>query len=167
MSVREHKENAAALSALRCAILTVSDTRTERTDRSGSVMRSLVQEAGHQVVSYHIVPDAPHLIESRVLEATTQADVVLLTGGTGISRRDTTTDMLALLLDKTLDGFGELFRMLSFEDIGSAAMLSRAIGGVIQGTLVFAMPGALAAVTLALRKLILPELPHLVSQIRR
>lgn len=151
------------------AVLTVSDTRTTETDRSGPVAVHLLEDAGHRVFDYAILPDEPDHVRQRVehwLDAD-GCDGVVLNGGTGISVRDRTFEAVSGLLDKTLDGFGELFRALSFEEIGAAAMLSRAVGGVARGKLVFSLPGSTAAVELAMRRLIVPELGHLLGQLRR
>jgi molybdenum cofactor biosynthesis protein B len=147
----------------RCAVITVSDTRTVASDRSGQIIQTLLQEAGHQVHDYRIVPDEPDRIRDLCASLAPQVDVMVLTGGTGIAPRDTTYDAIAALLDKTLPGFGELFRYLSFQEIGSRALASRAVAGLYQGTLVFSLPGSSKAVTLAMEALILPELPHLLS----
>ena len=167
MSVEEHKRQAPALADVRVAVLTVSDTRTEASDVGGQLVRQLCQQAGATVASAHILRDEPREVAARVrsLVADGQVNVLLLTGGTGISRRDTTVEALAGLFDKTLEGFGELFRMLSFQEIGSAAMLSRATAGVVGGVLVFVMPGSPKAVALAMSRLILPELGHMVAQL--
>jgi molybdopterin adenylyltransferase len=161
MSHREH-ERLSRDTPVRVAIVTVSDTRTEATDTSGGLMRSLLVEAGHPVVAYRIVPDEPAWIGPLLDELAGLADVILLNGGTGISRRDTTYEVVAGRLDKTLPGFGELFRMLSYDQIGSASMLSRATAGVMGRTLVFSTPGSTNAVRLAMEKLIVPQLAHLV-----
>ncbi len=167
MSVREHKEHAGAISRIRCVVITVSDTRNLDTDLSGRAIHALLDEAGLPVAAYHIVPDEPQEIRRQVERAAQHADAILLSGGTGISHRDNTVDTLASLLEKELVGFGELFRMLSYGEVGSAAMLSRATGGVFSDTLVFAMPGSPKAVSLALKKLIIPELPHLLGELRK
>jgi molybdenum cofactor biosynthesis protein B len=145
--------------------VTVSDTRTVESDRSGQIIQALLTEAGHRVADYRIVPDEPDRIADlcQTLAQRADVDAIVLTGGTGIAPRDTTYDAIAALLEKTLPGFGELFRQLSFQEIGSRAMASRAVAGVVQSTLVFSLPGSSKAVTLALEALILPELPHLVS----
>lgn len=153
---------------VQCAILTVSDTRTFATDRSGQWMRHSLEEAGHTVVEYKLLPDEPAQIRQQVsswCQASTPIHAVLLNGGTGIAPRDTTYDAIEQLLDKMLPGFGELFRWLSYQEIGSRAMASRAVAGVCQGKLVFSMPGSSNAVQLAMEKLILPELSHLVRQL--
>lgn len=148
---------------VRCAVVTVSDTRTVESDRSGQLLQTLLTEAGHQVSDYRIVPDEPQQICPLCETLAAQVDCIILTGGTGIAPRDTTYDAIAALLEKTLPGFGEIFRQLSFQEIGSRAMASRAVAGVYQSTLIFSLPGSSKAVTLAMESLILPELPHLVS----
>lgn len=148
---------------VRCAVVTVSDTRTVESDLSGQLLQALLAEAGHQVVDYRIVPDEPEQIRPLCQALAAQVDCLILTGGTGIAPRDTTYDAIAALLEKTLPGFGEIFRHLSFQEIGSHAMASRAVAGVYQSTLIFSLPGSSKAVTLATEALILPELPHLVS----
>lgn len=163
-----HRRAAAPLS-VRCGVLTVSDTRTPDTDSSGALIRERLESAGHRVDAYAIVPDEPAQIEPlvRAWLAREDLDAVLVNGGTGIARRDRTYDVVAGLLDKTLPGFGELFRVLSYDQVGAAAMLSRAIAGVAQGTLVCVMPGSPQAVELAMDKLIVPELAHLAWELRR
>ncbi|MBE9136762.1 MogA/MoaB family molybdenum cofactor biosynthesis protein [Nodosilinea sp. LEGE 07088] len=148
---------------VRCAVVTVSDTRTVESDRSGQIIQTLLAEAGQQVVEYRIVPDEPDRIAELCQTLADQVDCIMLSGGTGIAPRDTTYDAVAHLLEKTLPGFGEIFRQLSFQEIGSRAIASRAVAGVFQGTLIFSLPGSSKAVTLAMNALILPELPHLVS----
>lgn len=180
--------------SVRCAVITVSDTRTLENDRGGKLLAELLSGAGHEVVRRDIVPDEPTRIAAllqRLTGATGSAsaqdalptgtsnasgtptkqppevDAVLVTGGTGIAARDQTYETVSRLLTKTLLGYGELFRMLSYDDIGPAAMLSRAIGGVMGNVLVLTMPGSPAAVELAMQKLILPELGHLVYEARK
>ena len=148
-------------------MITISDTRTLETDRSGRRIQELLSEAHHEIVSYDIIPDEPDLIQEHVQQAVQEADLVVLTGGTGISPRDNTVDALTPLLDRTLTGFGELFRMLSFKEIGAAAMLSGATAGICGDALVFALPGSPNAVSLALKELILPELNHLIGELRK
>lgn len=152
-----------------CAIVTVSDTRTEENDTSGQTIRALLAESKHNVTYYSILKDDPTqiAISVKVLSHKEDVDVILLNGGTGIGRRDSTIDAVAGLFKKTIVGFGELFRMLSYNEIGSAAMLSRAVAGVYQGKLVFCMPGSTHAVRLAMEKLILPELAHLVWELKK
>lgn len=151
-----------------CAILTVSDTRTPESDRSGQLIQQLLEQAGHNISFYRIVPDEPSQIRQYLqqLAQIPPIDAIIFHGGTGIAPRDTTYDAIAGFLEKTLPGFGELFRWLSYQEIGSRAMASRAIGGVYQGKLVFSLPGSTNAVKLALEKLIIPELSHLVKQVQ-
>jgi len=163
----EHK--AAAPPSVRCHVITISDTRTEETDGSGRAIVDLLTAAGHRVVERTIVKDDPsplrRLIEREL--ANPDVDAIITTGGTGISSRDNTFDVVARLLDKQLDGFGELFRMLSFQEIGPAAMMSRATAGLTSGRIVVCLPGSEAAVRLAMERLLLPELGHLVQQARK
>jgi molybdenum cofactor biosynthesis protein B len=168
LSHEEHRRHGAGAKAS-LALLTVSDTRTERDDRSGSVAKRMLEAAGHRVVDYGILPDDPDRVRERVEQwlGREDCDGVIVNGGTGISPRDRTYEALAGLLDKRLDGFGELFRMLSWEQVESAAMLSRATGGIARGRLLFSVPGSTAAVELALERLILPELGHLLSELRK
>jgi molybdenum cofactor biosynthesis protein B len=168
MPYDQHIRDAAGEVA-RCAVVTLSDTRTPDTDKSGRRTRDLLEAAGHSVAHHQIVPDEPLVLKSLMMELLARADVdaVLTNGGTGISQRDQTIDVIERLIDRPLPGFGELFRMLSWEQIGSGAMLSRAAGGIVQGKLVFAMPGSTAAVELAMTKLILPEMKHLLRELRK
>lgn len=165
MAVTPHPDTAAL--AIHCAVITVSDTRTVETDRSGQLIQQLLHDAGHHVIAYAIVRDEPAQIQVALQQLSQQVDLaaVIVNGGTGIAPRDTTYDAIATLLEKTLPGFGELFRWLSYQEIGSRAIASRAIAGVFGSKLVFSVPGSTGAVTLAMRSLILPELRHLVSQI--
>jgi molybdenum cofactor biosynthesis protein B len=150
------------------AVVTVSDTRTEATDESGRLARARLAEAGHRVARSAIVPDEPERIRALLDELTTDdVEVVLLSGGTGIARRDRTFEAVSGLLERTLPGFGELFRSLSYAEIGPAAMLSRATAGVYRGRLVVSMPGSADAVRLALDRLLIPELNHLVWELVR
>ncbi|MBD3881449.1 MogA/MoaB family molybdenum cofactor biosynthesis protein [Phormidium tenue FACHB-886] len=154
--------------SLQCAVITVSDTRSPATDRSGQLIQELLQAAGHQIVDYLLVKDEPAQIQTQLKRLGQQLDLnaVILNGGTGIAPRDTTYDAIEQLLDKTLPGFGEIFRWLSYQDIGSRAIASRSIAGVYQGKLIFSLPGSSNAVRLAMEKLILPELAHLVRQLQ-
>ena len=167
MPADEHR--ARAPRTVRVFVLTVSDTRTDATDTSGQAARELCVAAGHEVVGYRILKDEPAEVRGLVADlcAGGTVDAILLNGGTGLSRRDSTYEAIVGLLAKQLDGFGELFRMLSFAAIGPAAMLSRATAGVCGGVVVFATPGSTAAVRLALEQLILPELGHVVAEVRR
>ncbi|MGE0817015.1 MAG: molybdenum cofactor biosynthesis protein B [Vicinamibacterales bacterium] len=163
MSHEAHKQ--AAPAAVRVAVLTISDTRTESTDTSGRAIRALLSDAGHTVVASAIVKDDPAAVTAFVdAQVAGDAQVIITTGGTGITARDSTFEAIDALLEKRLDGFGELFRMLSYHDIGPAAMLSRACAGLARGTVIVALPGSEPAVRLALTKLLVPELGHLVQQ---
>ena len=167
MSSLEHK--ALAPISVPCFVLTVSDTRTEDTDSSGRAIRDLLIAAGHTVSGHAIVRDDPSDVRHHVIEQcgrdATQA--IITTGGTGITSRDGTFEAVTGLMDKRLDGFGELFRMLSFQEIGPAAMMSRATAGTVRGTVVFVLPGSEGAVRLAMTRLIVPELTHAVQQVRK
>lgn len=151
-----------------CAVITVSDTRTRDTDRSGQLIQQLLSEAGNTIGFYTLVKDEPDQIRSQVqtLSDRSDLDALIFNGGTGIAPRDTTYDAIEGLLEKTLPGFGEIFRTLSYAEIGSRAIASRAIAGVYRGKLIFSVPGSSNAVKLVLETLILPELVHLVSQLR-
>lgn len=164
MSATEHRAQAPA--RVRVFVLTVSDTRNEATDTGGAAIVSMLREAGHDVVSRRIVRDEPDEVAAIVRGEATAGDVdaIITTGGTGLTRRDSTFEAVDALLDKRLPGFGELFRMLSFHDIGAAAMLSRACAGTLGTVVVIALPGSEAAVRLAMTRLVLPELAHLVQQ---
>ena len=150
---------------INCAVITVSDTRSHLTDKSGQLIQQLLLNASRVVGYYTIIKDEPTQIKNQ-LQALNYIDVVIFNGGTGIAPRDTTYDAVASLLEKTLPGFGELFRYLSYKEIGSRAIASRAIAGTYQNILVFSVPGSSNAVKLAMEKLILPEIEHLVSQLR-
>ena len=163
----EHRQHGPDV--VRCFVLTVSDTRTEATDTGGGTVADQLALAGHTVSGRTIVKDDAAAVKRVVEEqiANADIDVVITTGGTGITSRDTTYEAIASLLEKRLDGFGELFRMLSYEQIGPAAMMSRATAGLARGHIVIALPGSEAAVRLAMEKLVIPELKHLVQQARR
>lgn len=163
-----HRQQAAALGVIPLAVVTVSDTRAPETDRNGQYLRAQIQAAGHRLVDYRIVPDEPAQIEAVLEELRAgEARLILFNGGTGITRRDTTFDVLSRKLEKTLPGFGELFRMLSYQQVGAAAMLSRAVAGIYRGKVILSTPGSPAAVQLAWEKLILPELQHLAWEVAR
>lgn len=166
-SVSQHRSQAPA--ALRCAVITVSDTRTLETDTGGKAVADYLTGAGHSVLAREIIPDEPARMRPLVTTLAERGDIdaILLTGGTGIGSRDQTYETISALLTKPLPGYGEIFRWLSFEDVGPAAMLSRATGGLIGRTVVLTMPGSPAAVRLAMEKLIVPELGHLVREARR
>lgn len=168
MSTREHKLEAP--NSVNCKVITVSDTRDVETDKSGQLIIKLLEENGHQVVEYEIVKDEKTLIRSSILKGceSRTVDVVLTNGGTGIAKRDVTIEAVESLIEKEIPGFGEIFRMLSYqEDIGSAAILSRAIAGISENTAIFAMPGSSGAVKLAMEKLIISELGHVVRELRK
>lgn len=169
MSTTPDEHKADAPSQIRCAVITVSDTRTIETDTGGADVVRLLSESGHLIVAREIVPDEPGRMRA-LLESyrdNGQIDVVLMTGGTGISARDQTYETVTALITKPLPGYGELFRRLSYEEIGAAAMLSRATGGLMHQTVLLTMPGSRAAVRLAMERVILPELNHLVREARR
>jgi molybdenum cofactor biosynthesis protein B len=152
-----------------CYVLTVSDTRTEANDTSGHAIIELLTAAGHFVAGHRIVRDEPAEVERVVLDqlANGDVDVVITTGGTGITSRDSTYEAIDRVIDKRLDGFGELFRMLSFQEIGPAAMMSRAVAGVARGKVIVALPGSEDAVRLGMTELLIPELTHLVQQVSK
>ena len=166
MTSAPHPEPSAM--TLSCAVITVSDTRSLETDKSGQLMQELLQEAGYSVGIYKIIKDEPRQIHAQLAALCNYSDLdaIIFSGGTGIAPRDTTYDALESLLEKTLPGFGELFRFLSYQEIGSRVIASRAVAGVYRGKLVFSLPGSSNAVRLALEKLIIPELDHLVRIIR-
>ena len=167
MGHTEHKALSPAVA--NCYVLTVSDTRTEATDSSGRAIFDLLWAGGHQVAGRKIVRDEPDQVRAAITEQLSKpgVQVIITTGGTGITSRDTTYEAITGLLDKKLDGFGELFRMVSYQEIGSAAMLSRAVGGLAKGRVILSLPGSEAAVRLAMTRLILPELGHLVREASR
>jgi molybdopterin adenylyltransferase len=152
-----------------CFVLTVSDTRTADTDTSGKAIRELLTAAGHRISGHSIVRDEPAQVRDQVLTRCRDAAtrVIITTGGTGITSRDGTYEAVDGLLEKRLNGFGELFRMLSFQEIGSAAMMSRATAGTAQGKVIFVLPGSENAVRLAMTRLIVPELAHVVQQVSK
>lgn len=166
MGSLEH-ERLSSDTPVRCAVVTVSDTRTDETDDSGKIIVAALADGGHDSVTRRIIRDEPDQIAALLDVLTEAADVVIFNGGTGISRRDSTYEAIASKLEKTLPGFGELFRMLSYDEVGPAAMLSRAVAGVYRDTVVFSIPGSTNAVRLALDRLILPQLRHLVWEILR
>jgi molybdenum cofactor biosynthesis protein B len=163
-SVEEHRGKGPV--SITCAVLTISDTRTLATDRSGTLIVQYLESAGHRIADRQILPDEPDRMRPIIAEYSQRGDVqaVLITGGTGISPRDQTYETVLGMLTKPLLGYGELFRMLSYQEIGAAAMLSRAVAGLVGGMAVLTMPGSTAAVQLAMEKLILPELVHIVRE---
>lgn len=164
----EHRAQAQGLTAV-CAVLTVSDTRTLASDEGGLRIVEALEAAGHRVSERAIVPDEAAEVAARLTGwlAAGGVELIVTTGGTGVARRDTTVEVVERLLEKRLDGFGELFRMLSYREIGAAAMLSRALAGTVGGTALFALPGSQAAVRLAMEELVVPELPHLLRELRK
>ncbi|PAV30378.1 molybdenum cofactor biosynthesis protein [Virgibacillus profundi] len=167
MSVEEHKRNEKSVN---CMILTISDTRTEKTDKSGDLMTQLLEESGHHIKFKEIIKDDEKAIKAMIDAGceNPDVDVILTNGGTGIAFRDITIETVKKMLHKEIPGFGEIFRGLSYqEDIGSAAILSRAIAGVRNHTAIFSTPGSSGAVKLAMEKLILPELSHIVNEIKK
>jgi molybdenum cofactor biosynthesis protein B len=165
VSTELHRKDAPA--SVRCFVLTISDTRTAASDRSGAAIAAALEGAGHEIVGRQIVRDEPADVRAAVTAHAGIAQVIVTTGGTGITSRDSTYEAITSVLDKRLDGFGELFRVLSYEQVGSAAMLSRACAGSLGRTAVFALPGSEQAVRLALTKLILPEIGHVVRELER
>ena len=169
MSTTPDEHKADAPEQIRCAVVTVSDTRTLETDTGGKLVVDSLTSAGHLVAAREIIPDEPAkmrpLLES--FRDRDDIDAVLMTGGTGMTSRDQTFETVTSLLTKPLPGYGELFRMLSYDEIGPATMLSRATGGLMQRTVLLTMPGSRAAVQLAMDKIILPELNHLVRESHR
>ncbi len=167
MGYKEHKQQ--AKSSVDCAILTISNTRTEESDDSGKFIKLRLEENSHRVVLYQVVKDDMESIQAKIQQWLNEPEVqaIITNGGTGISRSDVTIEALSPLLEKRLDGFGELFRFLSYQEIGSPSMLSRAIAGVVGGKVIICLPGSLEAVQLAMEKLILPELSHLTWEAKR
>jgi molybdopterin adenylyltransferase len=156
------------MSSVNCAVITVSDTRTIKTDQSGQLIQQLLTNAGHNLVTRSIVQDEPQQIEELLikLDRNLQLEAIIFNGGTGIAPRDTTYDVISDWIEKTIPGFGEIFRYLSYQEIGSRAIASRAVAGVKNQKILFSLPGSTNAVKLAMTKLILPELNHLVRQIK-
>jgi molybdenum cofactor biosynthesis protein B len=166
MSYQEHQASAKSIAA-RCAIVTLSDTRTLETDTGGKRIANLLRDDGHVVIEHRVIPDDADGFKLVLDELLGRPDVdaILTTGGTGISRRDLAIGVVESTIESPLPGFGELFRMLSWDQIGSGAILSRATAGIARGKVIFAMPGSVAAVDLAMTKLILPELRHILHEI--
>jgi molybdenum cofactor biosynthesis protein B len=166
-SHKEHKHHAPK--SVGCMVITCSDTRTVETDTSGQLIQKLLKEQGHTIAAYHLVRDEPAEIKARIAQGITNDAVqaIIINGGTGISRRDSTFEAVDAMLEKRLDGFGEVFRYLTYQDIGSPAIMSRATAGIINGRILFSTPGSENAVRLAMEKLILPELGHLVKELTK
>lgn len=169
MSSEEHRRQAEEeKGSITFAVVTVSDTRTPQTDRSGQAIRQMAEAEGHRVIAARIVRDEPDEVAAALEDFSgSGAQVIIFNGGTGVSKRDRTYDVLSGALEKELPGFGEIFRMLSYEEVGAAAMLSRATAGTYRGCAVISLPGSTNAVKLAMEKLILPEIQHLAWEITR
>jgi molybdenum cofactor biosynthesis protein B len=169
MTATHKQHEAQGPSSVRCAVITVSDSRTLETDTGGKAVIDHLTAAGHSVVCREIIPDEPERMRPLLaaLRDRDDVDVILLTGGTGITSRDQTYETVNGLLDKPLPGYGEIFRMLSYQEIGPAAILSRAVGGLMGPKVVLTMPGSPAAVRLAMEKIIVPQIPHLMREARR
>ncbi len=167
MSYQEHKEKAPQ--SVSCAVLTISDSRTERDDESGRLIRQKLSENGHRVMFYSILKDEADSIKKKISELLSQEElqVIISSGGTGVSHRDITVETVSPILEKKLEGFGELFRSLSYQEIGTASIMSRAIAGVVGGKVILCLPGSLGAVNLAMDKIILPEIGHMVREATR
>jgi molybdenum cofactor biosynthesis protein B len=163
----EHKSHVPK--SIGCMVITCSDTRTPETDTSGQLIQKLLKEQGHTVVTYHLVKDEPAKIKAKIKVAVADKNVqaIIVNGGTGISRRDSTFEAVDAMLEKRLVGFGEIFRYLTYQDIGSPAIMSRATAGIIKGRVLFSTPGSENAVRMAMEKLILPELGHLVKELTK
>ncbi len=168
-SSKQHAHRRAAPESIAIAVLTVSDTRTPETDSGGDLVALLLEEAGQRIAHRSIVPDEPEAIQAATRQALGDPEVgaVVLTGGTGVAPRDVTPESVAPLLERVVPGFGELFRWLSYQEIGSAALLSRALAGIAHGKPVFVLPGSRGAVRLALTKLVVPEIGHLAAEAQK
>lgn len=169
-STASHRSEADSGAPIRCAVVTVSDSRTEATDESGRLMQRLIAAAGHAVTAYALLKNDEEAVRAQVAGLVARADVdaVLITGGTGLGSRDRTVEAVRPLFEKELPGFGEIFRIVSFnEQVGTAAILSRAVAGSVSAKLVVSMPGSKAAVELALTRVLLPELRHAIRELRR
>ncbi len=167
MGYKEHKEKSPK--SVNCAIITISDTRTEQDDESGRIIRQKLGENGHRVISYCILKDEASPIERKIRELLREEElqVIITNGGTGVSRRDITVETVLSLLEKKLDGFGELFRSLTYQEIGTGSIMSRAIAGVARGKVIICLPGSPEAINLAMERIILPEVGHLVREATR
>lgn len=168
-SFKDHEEKSSKVGSLGFAVITLSDTRTDATDISGAFIKTVLLDAGHTVPLYRVLPDDRLKIKSIIQDCLIDPHiaVIITNGGTGISARDTTFDVVAALIEKRLDGFGELFRSLSYQEIGPAAMMSRAVAGVAKNKVIFALPGSTNAVKLAMEKLILPQAAHLFWELNK
>ena len=164
-----HEHKRLAPKSVGCLVITCSDTRTPDTDTSGYLIMHMLKDAGHTVVAYHLVKDEPAKIKAKIKAAASNKKIqaIIINGGTGISRRDSTFEAVDAMLEKRLVGFGEIFRYLNYQEIGSPAIMSRATAGIIKGRVLFSTPGSENAVRLAMEKLILPELGHLVKELTK
>lgn len=167
MSYHEHKERSPR--SVSCAVLTISDTRTEQDDESGGLIKQKLTQNGHRVMSYSILKDEADSIKQKISELLRQEElqVIITNGGTGVSHRDVTVETISPILEKKLDGFGELFRFLTYQEIGTGSIMSRALAGVAGGKVILCLPGSPGAVNLAMDKIILPEIGHLVREATR
>jgi molybdenum cofactor biosynthesis protein B len=167
LSHLEHKR--VSPESITCAIITISDSRTEADDESGKLYRELLTQNGHKILAYALLKNDAAAIKQKVLDLLKMADlqVIITSGGTGLSRRDVTVETVTPLLEKRLEGFGELFRSLSYQEIGTSAILSRAVTGVTSGKVILCLPGSLGATRLALERIILPEIGHMVREASR
>jgi molybdopterin adenylyltransferase len=164
VSAKEHHHH--GRKSLKVGVLTASDSRSAETDESGHLIRGLLTGAGHRIEYYEVLPDDPARIRKAVLDHLPALDAIIVNGGTGIAARDSTIEAVRVLLDKELEGFGELFRYLSYQEIGSAAFLSRAVAGVAGGKIVASLPGSPDACRLAMEKLLIPELGHMAHLLK-
>ena len=164
-----HEHKAQAPRQIGCVVITCSDTRTTESDTSGYRIMHMLKDAGHSVISYQLIKDEPSKIKAAIKKAVTNKKVqaIIINGGTGIARRDSTFEAVEGMLEKRLDGFGEVFRFLTYQEIGSPAIMSRATAGIYKGRVIFSTPGSENAVRLAMEKLILPELGHIVQQLSK
>jgi len=167
MSYREHKKESPQ--SVSCAVLIISDSRTEQTDESGKFLKQTLSQNGHRVLAYAILKNDAEAIERKIRELLRQEglQVIITSGGTGISHRDITVETVSSIMEKKLDGFGELFRSLSYQEIGTASIMSRAVAGVVGGKIIICLPGSLGAAKLAIEKIILPEIGHMVREVTR
>jgi molybdenum cofactor biosynthesis protein B len=167
MGFKEHKEK--SLKKVSCVVITISDTRNEKSDKSGNIIKNFLKNESHEIVDYKIIKDEPRDIKEYLEKIINIKNIqaIILNGGTGISKRDRTYEVVKSLLEKRIDGFGEIFRYLSFKEIGTPAIMSRSIAGICNGKVIISIPGSENAVRLAMEKLILPELGHMVWEANR
>lgn len=167
MSYQEHQQRAPR--SISCAVLTISDSRTEEDDESGKLLKQKLSQSGHQVTAYAVLKNDSQAIKQKLFELLEheKPQVIITTGGTGLGHRDITVETVSSILEKKLDGFGELFRFLSYQEIGTAGIMSRAIAGVVGGKVIICLPGSRGAAELAIDKIILPEVGHMVSEATR